>query len=1702
MPPDPEVVHVVENGDGAALAALLESADDEGAAVQALMESAGADPERLFTLATAWEEHFRASGSAAALDWALLLQERCAELIGSDHPAFPTVMRSIGLLSRFRFFRRGDRSDLEHAVETLQAAYDAWDGDDDAERAYLASTLGTALQDRYESTYQGDDLDRAITLHQSSIELDPGRPGYAANLGNALRLRFERTRDPADLARSIAHQERLVEETPEGVSPRVRNHFALALEQRDEDGDLDRAIEQFRAALADLREGSEDRTVFSHNLGRALWTRYKRRADGADLDAAAQAMEAVLDAERPLHPELLWSTAFVLLESLDLETPELEAGNARAATAVRAFDRALEAFPSEGADHDRLTSGRRRALGRSSRPAMSPAYRLDGRVANVITGVHHGRTRKVISIAPVHGAIMLGIGEDPTTGRFAATMNHVERAYPDGDEYSTWIFLSGPDTVLRYHAHEHADDEWLALDALRSTAVPPTLHGPFTLSGGSMRAVLATAFFAGAERHVCLFGGDADEWLAEDDPLDLSMRFFTVLSAVLAAAPTVRVAVVHGMIVQFMADLTGPMPPRELAEQLLAQAGIGEAPSAGPFDAEGFDDAGGDAMTWHLEGMRLITAYEQLGNPGPLAAGVTSLRNAVTAVPSGHSHRPVHLRNLALALDMLFQATGDPGALAEAATAWRQAGDGPGAEWGDGLSLGVTLRTLGEFTGDGEVLDEAISVLRDTAGRAPLGTPDEAEALDHLSMALGFRAETTRDPTPAAEAVQASRRAAAHPDWHGRLERLAYALKLSAQLNSDPSPLDESIELYRAIVADLAQDDPRLAASLHNVGGALWVRAELTGTPDDFTEALGLFRRAVGTQTDDDPNGAIQLSTLAAALAQRHDETGNRAVLDEALGFQRSAISRTHPTAAVHGKWLLALSQMLDRRYSRSGAVSLLHENIEAARTYREARPGDVRGGSLLGGLLSERFERLGDPADLVEAIAVLREAADGTRDSAALGGVLNNLAVTLSRRYAASGDVTALREAIELERRVVTLLPGDPGPLMNLGDFARTLAVRTDDPTLLQEAVAVGRQALAADPTEIMDKVGALTNLGLSLREWAVRADEEALAEEASVLLRQAADLTPPDYHDRARYLANLGVVGDTDDRTLDTAVAAIRRALETTPYGAVRAQRMMNLVGHLGRQHERRPDPALLTEAAGLAKAAAGVDTAAPLVRVQAAHVWATEAAERGDWTEAVRAFTLGVGLLPMVAPRDLTRADQEHGLTDLGSLASDGAACALRAGDPERALVLLEQGRGVLLGQAMDDRSDLVRLRRRSPELADRFERLRDGLGDVGQDSDRARLALEWTRLIDEIRAAPEWAGFHSPPTVDRLLPQAGPGTIVLVNVSRYGSSALLLSVGGISVVPLPELTPAALAQQIDAFWTRRRAAEDVSDVLAWLWDAVAGPVLNALEITGPPARGGRWPRIWWSAGGPLALLPLHAAGHHRERADHRTVLDRAISSYTPTVRALEHARRRDRRGRADGRDVLVVSLPEVAGRAPLPGVRKETDLLAGRFPRATVLAGVEATHDRVLAELGAHEIAHFACHATADPAHPSEGRLVLWDHAERPLSVLELSRRDLGRARLAYLSACETAAVSPALADEALHITAACQLAGFPHVIGTLWPIGDRFATRVAGEVYAALARRGRLVVGRAPAALHEVVRRARDEHPGRVWHWGAYVHFGP
>jgi CHAT domain-containing protein len=161
--------------------------------------------------------------------------------------------------------------------------------------------------------------------------------------------------------------------------------------------------------------------------------------------------------------------------------------------------------------------------------------------------------------------------------------------------------------------------------------------------------------------------------------------------------------------------------------------------------------------------------------------------------------------------------------------------------------------------------------------------------------------------------------------------------------------------------------------------------------------------------------------------------------------------------------------------------------------------------------------------------------------------------------------------------------------------------------------------------------------------------------------------------------------------------------------------------------------------------------------------------------------------------------------------------------------------------------------------------------------------------------------------------------------------------------------------------------------------------------------------------------------------------------------------------------------------------------------------------------VLETLASCNIAHFSCHGITDVSNPSNSHLLLvglGGTEADSLNIKEISStRNFDRAMLAYLSACHTANYTSkkTLLDEAIHIARGFQLAGFPHVIGTLWEANDSKAREVATEFYKNLfdslgSGRG-FGDGIVAEALHKAVAGLREEFEDNPILWAPFIHLG-
>ncbi|MET0131979.1 MAG: CHAT domain-containing tetratricopeptide repeat protein [Kibdelosporangium sp.] len=1087
-------------------------------------------------------------------------------------------------------------------------------------------------------------------------------------------------------------------------------------------------------------------------------------------------------------------------------------------------------------------------------------------------------------------------------------------------------------------------------------------------------------------------------------------------------------------------------------------------------------------------------------DPDVIDTAVELCQRVVDAIPVYHPDRPVHLHNLSLALRMRFEHAGSLDDLEPAIAASRRAlgevsGNDPNVSaYRHNLAMGLWLR-YGK-TGKPDDLAEAIGVAR--RGSAGL-EPGRSMCLSMLGIALYSRFRSSGSKPDLDEAITLIRTVAAQPGQTRMLAVLTSALFSRFEQGNDLADLDEAVAASLTIADAVPPGHPSWITALTNLSAFLRFRSKHSRGMADIDRAIGYGLQALEASATGGSDVAAVLGNIAMALRTRYERTSSLTDLEEAVAYARAAVESDSDNNAETVRLLQNLAAVLIIRYERLTEAGDLDEAITAARTaarlVRTDAPERPVVASILGSALRGRFEATGVLSDLDEAIAAHWQAVATTRqEDRQRAQRLADLAVALIRRFSRTNAKSDIEQAVTCAREASAAGPADRAYVSSvLGHVLIMRHQRTSAAADLNEAVIALRSAVRQAPEGHADRAQYLTTLGHALYQRFRRERAAADIAEAIRIQQEAIDAAPLESDSRAAALTNLALALAEDGR-LGEAITLARAALREFPPGHRRHASSNSLLGRLLQANGE------LEEAFACYATAATAPHAEPSVVVKAS--WEAGAIiARSSPARAADLVETALRIRVESTSRRMRRDYLQHTLgTDGGGLAADAAALALAAGSPERALRLLELGRGMMFSQALDTRDELTDLRAGHPDLAARFVDIREQLDQpenpFGGAADRHTLARAFDAALAEIRALPGFADFLLPAEID--LSCAAEGPIAVVNTSRFGCAAILVTSYGIKALPLPELDD--VLGQIDDFFHALETSNQnaLHAVLEWLWDAAAEPILDAIGCDRTP--GARWPRLWWVASGPVGFLPLHAAGYHRRRG--RSVLDRVISSYTPTIRSLQYARGRMVPAAVSG--ALVVSMPTTPGMAePLPHVSAEATEVCRRVPGSTLLSNVPgtgfsglATKSNVLFHLDSCAISHFACHASSH-ADPSQSGLLLDDHQSDPLTVSSLAPSGAGLAQLAYLSACQTA-FTPAieLVDEAIHLPSAFQLAGYAHVVGTLWPVNDAVASFVAADFYAGLGD-----TSDSARALHHAVRGVRDDIPDVPSLWGAYLHTG-
>ncbi|KAF0327339.1 TPR domain-containing protein [Colletotrichum asianum] len=1007
------------------------------------------------------------------------------------------------------------------------------------------------------------------------------------------------------------------------------------------------------------------------------------------------------------------------------------------------------------------------------------------------------------------------------------------------------------------------------------------------------------------------------------------------------------------------------------------------------------------------------------------------------------------------------------------------------------MKLGNMLFHLYCETRESETLDETISTATQEVSAVPQDDPNLASWLDDLVNMFLCRHEETEGLDDLENAISNAKRAepistmANHdPERLPWLDDLGHMLFRRYVRTGDVDDLNVAISTTKEAkpTPTSTGNDHNRASWLNGFGVMLFSRYKLTGNTDDLEAALSNMSLAVSLTPQNDPGLLGLLNNTGTICSSLYEETGNLSYLETAVSYAEQAVSATPKNDPDLTKRLHNLGLRLLRRYERIGslddlnsAISMVEQAVSVTPEGHYERPSYLNS---LGGLLLNRYDRTGNRSNLEAAILHTAQAVSITpNDHPDISMWKNSLGDRLFRRYQRTGGMHDLEAALLNTTQAISNTP-ESNPhlatcLNSRGNMLSSQYEETRNMDDLKAAISSMRKAVQITPKGHSNRARLLSNLGLfSFRQYEKTNDMDIL-DDALRTAKSAVDETPKNHPDLAKYLGNLGDVlfcryeqtGNIEDR--DSAL-------------------------NLFEESTKCP-------------------TAIPVVRVQAARRAIRILSDLSMWGRACELAQDAVKLLPSVCDRSLDRQDQHHAVLQTAGLASDACSLFVRTGRVSQALQQVEFGRGLILGYLIDNPSqpidDVVEPRARDYLIHERTE---------------AHRQLE--DCLDRIRRHRGHERFLLEPTLDELLQCATEGPIIIVNVTSISSDAITVSSSGCKAINLPEITPSQVSVLAGAFGMSRskdgygethvrdiKSEKDVTakysvGFLSWLWRVCVRPIFTELDIA-PSAEP---PRMWWIGTGVASSFPFHAAGLYSDRSREDT-LSLTVPSYTPTIKSLVYARScaardSEKHGKAS---VLVVAMPETPGQNPLSGVIKESMAIQQALGDVFKVEYLEKPSAKeVMDRMRQSDIVHFACHGSSDRANPLDSHLLLQTTTlEGPsldkLTVQAISeKRTLEKARIAYLSACSTAEVKDGqLVDEALHIVSAFQVAGFGHVIGSLWSADDETCIQVAKLFYEYLAQDGRRnatnrVIAEALRYATQEVRTGRDPIL-----WAQYIHSG-
>lgn len=1004
-----------------------------------------------------------------------------------------------------------------------------------------------------------------------------------------------------------------------------------------------------------------------------------------------------------------------------------------------------------------------------------------------------------------------------------------------------------------------------------------------------------------------------------------------------------------------------------------------------------------------------------------------------------------------------------------------------------------------------EVLDRSIESYRQAADVFPLHTEDWFSAQVGLGEALIERFEINEIVFEDLDAAQEICQALLTSDLldaekSAKLHStLAIIFDHRFEISNNQSDLENAITYSYKTLENISHESEYWDRGQSNLAAMLRKRYLALGNPNDLHTAIDILHSVIDSQSKTAKERSSAPINLAVLLSNRYQSLGDLQDLQEAIAIMQARLEITPEQSENYYGMLNNFGYF---NFERFRALSNMEDLETAINAYQQALEffpsetptwADIQGN--LGTALRVRYETLGNLADLENAIVSYQISLDfespGSRDWILWQGQLGN---ALTVRYRIFNRILDLNAAINaLQKSLSCLQEGThqrAGVLDNLSNcfVMRYYALRqTDD---LNAAIDANQDAQKSFSFGSDDWAGAQINLSSRL---IARFNLTHQIDDLNSGMEACRSVIEKMFYQSPHSLTALRVLsgyyymrfefsGNPDD--LAQAIAGVSQVAQNmlpTSYEYLESQKQLG--NYLIARFRLLSHMEDFNQAISIFKYLGKI--ALPDVRPDDALDIAQSLGElylqEKDWLESANAYRSGLIAARQIYRTQIIQSGQEMALRETNNFYSRSAYVLARSGAYDEAVVAVEQGRAQRLGEYLAHNAvELQQLHDQFPDVYNEYHtalaafRMLDKNESLLPTDQRSRQPHQLdddliqkihtanARLetaIKHIQSIPGYGEFLGDLGIEKIkmVVSAGQAVVYLITTD-LGSLALILQQSTANTV----VTTQAIfidnfkESDLDDLMVKVNAGKVVGGYLPGQFGmasdvAIMETIMDVgkrlLQPLALHLRTSGIQSITFVPVGVLGLLPLHAACYE-ESGQQVYMLDEFTQTYAPSANVMRSVQN-ELATRLGKSPVLVGVGNPMDNPHPLLYAQAELETISTFFSEDQVFAFYEtaATKDALLSHLPEAGYVHLSCHGMFDPFLPINSHLQLANGELLTLGeIMEMPQ--VRQTRLIVLSACQTAMIDyMRLPNEAIGLPAGFLQAGFPGVVGTLWPVND-------------------------------------------------------